>query len=134
MEYLWLRKDYTMPWLWSMHEVIHKIKKLNNLEIRLGGEPLTYYPNSTTTAYNCEKCTGRIWKRIRQYNETHDLKLLETYCDCTENWIEKIKDIDEAGQKISEARIAQRVIDISKNLSFEDYLEKKSNHLLLDVI
>ncbi len=135
LEYLWLRGDYNLPWLWSVLEVMNKIKTLiesKSVEIRLGGEPKSYYPASKTTAYNCEKCSERVWKRIRQYNETHDIRVLETHCECQETWVSQVKNKDE-GDCIEDG-IIQRIIEISKNLSYEDYLEKKGLQSSFEVL
>lgn len=133
LEYLWLRKDYTLPSLWSVIEVLNRFKYSSDLEIRLGGEPNTYYPASKTTAHNCEKCSERIWKRIRLYNETHNPKVLEdSYCDCRENWISQVE--EESNEIFIENNIAKRLQNISKNLSLDDYLEKKSLNSLLEVV
>jgi len=129
MEYLWLRKEYTMPSLWSVNDVMNKIKNhKGQMEIRLGGEPRTYYPSSKKTAHGCEKCTERIWKRIRAYNESHDPTVLETSCDCHETWKSQINNADR--NACLEERIAQRMIGNSENLSYEDYLERKGLDLI----
>lgn len=128
VEYLWLREFYRVPMLWSVIYVLSKVAPLG--EVRIGGEPETYFPYSLRAAHNwgaCGgKCNARIWDRFRRYNETHDPNYLtESSCECEEGWSREInKDRHEDGEL--ENRVAQRIISVvQSSLSTGDYLTRK---------
>jgi radical SAM enzyme (TIGR01210 family) len=118
VEYLWLRRLYRPPWLWSALEVVERT--YNKGEIRIGGEPKTYYPASRRAAYNDGKCTARVWKAIRQYNETHDINFLKGLaCDCKERWNKVINNIK------PHPNLIERIVKVANNLSLDDYISRK---------
>lgn len=124
VEYLWLTGVYKLPALWSVVEVVYKVAGLG--EVRIGGEPVTYYPHSLLATHNCETCSERVWRRIRLYNETHDLQhLAESYCQCREEWWRMInKDVSDTENL--EYRVAERILAVAQSpLSLEDYLKRK---------
>ena len=123
LECLWFGGNYRLPWLWSVLTAVDEVK---SVEIRLGGEPLTYYPKSNMTAHNCERCTEKIWRRIRRYNETHNIRMLQGSCECKEDWQTKIESEKEDYEEGSlEARIAERIIETANKISFENYKRLK---------
>jgi radical SAM enzyme (TIGR01210 family) len=122
VEYLWLRNLYRPPWLWSALEVIERTFEKG--EIRIGGEPETYYPASTRAAYNDEKCTARIWKTIRQYNETHNINLFKVLsCECKEEWYQVV-------EEKSNSTLRDRIIKIANQLNVDDYISRKLYDLM----
>ena len=124
LEYLWLKGFYRVPWLWSALEVVRRVWDIG--EIRIGGEPQTYFPQSEKAAYNCDECTKRIWMNIRHYNETHVLEHLQNgSCKCREEWIEEIS-LNDKVKKSLEERIIERIKEIEGKLNIEDYLLRKS--------
>lgn len=122
LEYLWLKGLYTPPWLWS---ALHVAKNIYDCgEFRIGGEPPTYYPPSMLSAHNCKKCTPKIWKMIRRYNETHNVRILESLtCECKSEWYNDIGYNN--GKSSLDTRIKERIIKISEVLSFDEYLKLK---------
>lgn len=128
VEYLWLKGFYRLPMLWSVREVVSEVAHLG--EVRIGGEPVTYFPYSLRAAHNWGACGGkcneRIWDRFRRYNETHDLNYLaESSCECEEEWSREINK-DRHGDGELANRVTQRIISVvQSSLSTEDYLIQK---------
>jgi radical SAM enzyme (TIGR01210 family) len=122
LEYLYLKEYYRPPWLWSAIEVLQNVYKLG--EVRVGGEPETYFPQSARAAYNCEKCTTRVWESLRKYNETHSLSYLkELSCDCKEKWFKKVNNgIELENMKNN---IIKRITSLANDLCLEEYLKLK---------
>lgn len=135
VEYLWLKGLYELPSLWSVIDITSKVANLG--ELRIGGEPATYYPKSLTTAYNCEICTRRIWRRIRQYNEHHNLSILtECSCICKEAWYQKVNEGRNQEGNLKKV-VSERLFKISTTcLSLQDYITNKimkgENHEQVD--
>lgn len=84
VEYLWERKDYRPPWLWSVIKVLREGKKI------LGSKRIKSDVTGGGTrrgAHNCGKCDRKILNCIRKFsldqNEEH---LREIYCECLEEW------------------------------------------------
>jgi len=119
LEYLHLKGIYRLPWLYSVFDVMNTVK---SREIRIGGEPPTYYPPSKIHAHNMdERSTAEMWKRIREYNMTHNLDTL--YIDPSwedyDTWREYLMSED---NKIS---LRDRAIKVAKDLNMEEYLTLK---------
>jgi radical SAM enzyme (TIGR01210 family) len=124
VEYLWLKGLYRTPWLWSAIEIVRNTQ--DSGEIRIGGEPYTYFPASKRAAHNCARCTARVWKTIRNYNETHRLDLFNALaCDCKEEWSRLINNEPPSTTE-------ERIINASHNLSLEDYISLKLYNNLME--
>jgi len=87
MEELYLKGEFTPPWLWSVVEIA---KKAHNLgPIRIGD--FNDEPAPIAGPKNCEKCTSRLLDLFKYYKETHDITIFEnTDCDCKKEWREKV--------------------------------------------
>jgi hypothetical protein len=124
VEYLWLKRFYELPMVWSAIDTVLKTEKFG--EVRIGGEPETYFPKSLFAAHHCERCTERVWTAIRHYNESHNINYLtELFCECREKWVKMIKE-ERRNEEEIENSIRHRISNL-KNipLSFADYLKEK---------
>jgi hypothetical protein len=109
---------YRPPWLWSAIEIAKAVHGLG--EIRIGGEPGTYYPKSSKSAYNCERCTEDFWKAIKQYESTADIATLNDLdCQCREKWKKELN-------QDNPRPIKERIASAMHKLSFESYAKLKS--------
>ncbi|RLF38086.1 MAG: TIGR01210 family radical SAM protein [Thermoplasmata archaeon] len=83
VEYLWKRKEYRPPWLWSVIETIREIKKLGNVEIKCD----VTGKGSRRGAHNCKKCSNKILDIIKEFSLKQDLGVFEgAQCDCKYLW------------------------------------------------
>lgn len=118
VEYLWLKGLYRTPWLWSAIEIVKTTHHLG--EIRIGGEPDTYYPHSSTAAHNDAKCTKKIWELIERFNCTNDMNALkDASCSCKEIWKEERCNIKKTRS------LSERISLAMDTLSLNDYIAMK---------
>ncbi|HEX17093.1 MAG TPA: TIGR01210 family radical SAM protein [Thermoplasmatales archaeon] len=86
VEYLWERKEYRPPWLWSILEVLREGKKvLKEKRIRCdvtgGGE--------RRGAHNCGRCDKVVLDLIRKFSMDQKVEELNNvWCDCKEEWMD----------------------------------------------
>ncbi|KYK24456.1 radical SAM protein [Thermoplasmatales archaeon SG8-52-4] len=92
VNYLWQRKQYRPPWLFSIVEILKESKKIapNTLikcDISGGG--------SIRGAHNCKNCDNKYLKAIADFSLNQDVKIFKGLdCDCKEKWLD-ILDIEE---------------------------------------
>jgi len=83
VEYLWDRREYRPPWLWSVVEVLKKAS--DSLKI-----PILSHPTAAGRArgpHNCGSCDQEVKNSIMEFSITQDRNLLkEATCDCKEKW------------------------------------------------
>ncbi|MCL5421125.1 MAG: hypothetical protein M1461_01445 [Nitrospirae bacterium] len=79
---------YNIPWLWSSIEVCKALCMTG--KVLFGGQ--TFLPIPIQTAKNCEKCTGRILHKMKNFNLCQDTALFngET-CDCLTTYLNTIE-------------------------------------------
>ncbi|HDO19288.1 MAG TPA: TIGR01210 family radical SAM protein [Thermoplasmatales archaeon] len=84
VEYLWERKEYTPPWLWSVIEVIKECKGIApdiELKCDVTGK------GSNRGAHNCKLCTARCLNSVERFSLTQDLRVFDDLeCDCIDVW------------------------------------------------
>jgi hypothetical protein len=83
VEYLWKRKEYRPPWLWSVVEILRKSKEIKE-EIRcdvVGG-------GTKRGPHNCGKCDRDFLRAIA------NAKLDSLHCECKERWLDML-DLEE---------------------------------------
>lgn len=83
VEYLWKRNEYHPPWLWSVIEVIKRIRKFSDVEIKsdVTGK------GSRRGAHNCKRCNNKVLEAIRRFSLEQDLSLFEGIdCKCRLLW------------------------------------------------
>lgn len=86
VEYLWKRREYSPPWLWSLVEILRRSRE----KIRA---PLLCHPTGAGKIrgpHNCGKCDSEVYKAIVDFSATQDdehlEKLRELSCECMEVW------------------------------------------------
>jgi radical SAM enzyme (TIGR01210 family) len=82
-KYLYDRGLYSTPWLWSIVEVVKRVKTPGKLIVGL----FQFYPSPDTVPHNCDQCNEGVMETIRQYNRTLDLKAFDGLtCKCKKKW------------------------------------------------
>jgi len=81
---LFIRGEYSPPWLWSVVEVIKRIK------LRLPDVTVVCKPSGAGRARgasNCRKCSSKVARAIEEFSVTQDVgKLSSLDCECREEW------------------------------------------------
>jgi radical SAM enzyme (TIGR01210 family) len=87
INYLYEKDSYTPPWLWSIIEVIQRVKTPGKLIIGL----FQFYPSPSKTPFNCEKCSDRVFEALGNYNRTLDKGFFDGLsCQCKKKWEETL--------------------------------------------
>ncbi len=82
VERMFLRGEYSPPWLWSVVEVLRRVKRRLSL-------PVVCHPTGSggrRTPRNCRRCTSQVASAIREFSATQELEVLELSCECRERW------------------------------------------------
>jgi len=89
VKYLNDRGLYSTPWLWSIVEVIKRLKTPGNLIVGL----FQFYPPPHAVPHNCDQCSERVIESFHQYNRTLDVKVFdEITCECKKKWEEILRE------------------------------------------
>jgi radical SAM enzyme (TIGR01210 family) len=94
VNYLWNRKKYRPPWLFSIVEILTESKnllqdKLVKCDIAGGG--------SIRGAHNCKLCDRKFLDSISKYSLSQNLNELKNLeCECKEKWLDQL-DIEDLG-------------------------------------
>ncbi len=87
MKYFYDHGLYSTPWLWSIVEVVRRVKANKKLIIGL----FKFYPSPTAVPHNCKNCNERVMKRIIEYNQTLNKNIFDGItCDCYKEWKEAL--------------------------------------------
>jgi radical SAM enzyme (TIGR01210 family) len=94
VEYLWRRKQYCPPWLWSIVEIIKEGKKIiGDKRIKcdiVGG-------GNVRGANNCRNCNNKILEAISSFSINQEVSIFKDLnCECYEKWLDQI-DIEKFG-------------------------------------
>lgn len=82
VEYLWKRKEYSPPYLWSVVEILKRSKE--KTKARLISSPSGF---GNRTAHNCGKCDKEVLNAIREFSLSQDLSVFDGLdCECKEKW------------------------------------------------
>jgi radical SAM enzyme (TIGR01210 family) len=88
VEYLWRRKQYTPPWLWSIMKVLIQSKRI------IGGKRIksdVVGGGNYRGPHNCGKCDYNIIENISNFSINQNIELLKNInCDCYEKWLDQI--------------------------------------------
>lgn len=83
LEGMFFRGEYSPPWLWSVVEVLLRVKK----RVRI---PVVCHPSGAGTrrgASNCRRCSGGVARGIRRFSATQEVEHLRGLeCGCRERW------------------------------------------------
>ncbi|WP_187355111.1 archaeosine biosynthesis radical SAM protein RaSEA ['Paenibacillus yunnanensis' Narsing Rao et al. 2020] len=83
VQYLYDHGHFTPAWLWSLVEVAKQTAHLGKLVIGL----FQFFPSPTQVPYNCDECSQFVLDKIREYNRTLDISVLNNLtCDCKAEW------------------------------------------------
>ncbi len=92
VEYLWDRKQYRPPWLWSIVEILERTKK-EFPDMIITSDPVG--AGSKRGPHNCRECSHRVADAIRHFSITQDLSCLgHLSCDCKDLW-EQVIELDD---------------------------------------
>lgn len=88
VEYLWRRKQYRPPWLWSVIDVITKASAITSkrlqCDIVAGGK--------MRGPHNCFTCDKKELHAIQSFSLSQDVHLFdEVSCDCRDNWLDQLE-------------------------------------------
>jgi hypothetical protein len=83
---LWRRREYTPPWLWSIVEIMWRIR-------RKVSSPILSHPTGAGKlrgAHNCGRCDAEVYNAIVDFSATQRdaflEKTMDTGCDCRAIW------------------------------------------------
>ena len=90
VEKLWKNRQYRPPWLWSVLELLKRLRSWEGSDNR----PMVIsHPSGVGTnrgVHNCSKCDREIIKAISDYSNTQSHEVVERAlrikCDCFEKW------------------------------------------------
>ena len=80
VEKLWMRNEWTAPWLWSVVEVLERCK---DLPIRVYSDPTG--GGTRRGAHNCHNCNKKILEGLKNHRLGKD-DLSGLICDCKSRW------------------------------------------------
>jgi hypothetical protein len=84
VEYLWERKQYRPPWLWSIVTILRK-SKIKHPYLVITSDPVG--AGSKRGPRNCKKCSREIADVIREFSLTQDTAVLDKIgCECEGLW------------------------------------------------
>jgi len=86
MELLWKGGSYQPPWIWSIMEIIKKVRKSLNIPIIMD----TAGFGSRRGPYNCKKCNSRLKNLIIDSNLNQTIPE-DFECECKDKWISEIE-------------------------------------------
>ena len=88
VEYLWRRKQFRPPWLWSIVEILKKCKindenKIIKCDVAGGG--------SIRGPHNCKKCDKDFLDAIANFSLSQNKDVFNSLdCECKEQWLDQI--------------------------------------------
>ncbi len=89
IKYFYDQGLYSTPWLWSIIDVVKRIKTPGKLLIGL----FQFYPSPKTVPHNCSQCNERVMESIIQYNRTLDINGIDGIaCQCKKEWRRELKE------------------------------------------
>jgi radical SAM enzyme (TIGR01210 family) len=84
VEMLWKRREYKLPWLWSLVEVFKRIEK-SKIEIPVISHPIA--GGRKRGIHNCGKCDNSVLKAIREFSISQDTRIFDSInCNCKGHW------------------------------------------------
>jgi len=88
VDYLWRRKYYRPPWLWSIVEILQQSKKETHARLKCdiaGG-------GMRRGAHNCKNCDSTILSEINEFSLTQDSsKFHDQECSCKQTWHDQLE-------------------------------------------
>jgi radical SAM enzyme (TIGR01210 family) len=89
VNYLWNRKKFRPPWLFSVIEILKESKKiLKNLRIKCD----TVGGGSIRGAHNCKLCDKKFLDAISEFSISQDQNVFEGLdCECKDKWLDQLE-------------------------------------------
>lgn len=89
VEFLWRRKQYRPPWLWSIVDVLQKaVKETKGKRIMcdvVGG-------GSSRGAHNCRQCNRMVLEAIASFSLSQDPSVFDDLdCTCRQSWLDQLE-------------------------------------------
>ena len=92
VDYLWKRREYRPPWLFSIIEIIKQSKTddfILKCDIAGGG--------SIRGAHNCKPCDKSYIQAISDFSLSQDIKVFKNLdCECKDKWLDQL-DLEDLG-------------------------------------
>jgi radical SAM enzyme (TIGR01210 family) len=89
MKYLYERGLYSPPWLWSIVEVVKRVKTPGKLIVGL----FKFFPSPSAVPNNCDQCNEKVMEAIIEYNRTLDRNVFNRItCKCKKEWRRMLKE------------------------------------------
>jgi radical SAM enzyme (TIGR01210 family) len=90
VKHLYNRGMYTPPWLWSILEVVRRVRIKGPGKLIVG--LFQFYPSPRAVPYNCDRCSSQVMEVIKKYNRTLDKDFLNDLdCGCKKDWQAQLK-------------------------------------------
>lgn len=88
VEYLWNRKLYRPPWLWSVAEILEGVAEFFDGQIKCD----VVAGGSRRGAHNCRKCDSAFLKAVEDFTLHHEKDAFKNLkCECREEWLDLIE-------------------------------------------
>ena len=136
LEFLLQENLYRPIWLWSIIEINSRLEPIlkKNRNIHLAN--LSHFPSPIASAFNCEKCTEHIIKRLKDNRllTWNDFEQVEP-CSCINEWRKAVledNDIKSIKNKIYEASDRIRAISKKSAILKQQYACEKKVKLISD--
>jgi len=86
VEYLWRRREYRPPWLWSVVEILEKVNA--GVDVPVLSHPTAAGKiRGSHNSGKCGKCDNRVYAGIKDFSITQEPKFLRGLdCRCKETW------------------------------------------------
>ncbi|MEX2725105.1 MAG: archaeosine biosynthesis radical SAM protein RaSEA [Candidatus Freyarchaeota archaeon] len=89
MKYLYEKGVYNTPWLWSIIEVVKRVKNPSKLIVGL----FKFFPSPSKVPNNCYRCNEKVMEAIVKYNRTLNPNVFDGItCECKREWKKVLKE------------------------------------------
>jgi radical SAM enzyme (TIGR01210 family) len=86
MEMLWRKSSYQPPWIWSVMEIIRRVRSLAKIPVIMD----TAGFGTRRGPYNCKKCNSALKDMIIQSN-IHQTIPEDFECECRSKWLAEVE-------------------------------------------
>lgn len=86
MEMLWRKGSYQPPWIWSVMEIIRRVRSLAKIPVIMD----TAGFGTRRGPYNCKKCNSALKDMIIQSNITQTIPE-DFECECRSKWLAEVE-------------------------------------------
>lgn len=86
MEFLWRRGSYKPPWIWSILEIIKRVRDSVKIPVIMDTSGF----GTRRGPFNCKKCNNKLKKMIIESNLNQTIPE-EFHCECKNRWIVEVE-------------------------------------------